>query len=208
MRRIAFFVVLLTVCIFSSAYAEENISAPAMERIVEIKIHVISHKVDVIYEGEDEEDLTKRHEAATASPRNAGEIPYGKVGRIWQIVLNPAWSPTKKIREEFTSKKKNLPKTIPPGRNNPLGKIKLFISFDDNNSTLGLHGTNEPKSIGKRVTHGCTRMGSDDIFEAARIILEQNGYDADELFQKAQKNPKKTLIIEIYDGPTVVHLKD
>ena len=97
---------------------------------------------------------------------------------------------------------------MPPGKNNPLGKIKLFISYDGNNSSLGIHSTNEPKSIGKRVTHGCTRLGEKDVFALARIILEQNGYNADELFRKAAENPKKSIVIDIEDGPTVVHLKD
>lgn len=208
MLRVAFFVVLSVCFLFSFAYAEKKESGFVLERIDEIQIHVKSHKIDVIQIDEEGNKLAKRYEAATASPKSVREIPFGKVGKIWQITLNPHWSPTENIRKEFVAKKKKLPRTMPPGKNNPLGNIKLFISFNEDNSTLGIHGTNEPKSIGKRVTHGCNRLGKEDISELARIILEQNGYDADELFQKAQGNPKKSLFLEIYDAPAVVHLKD
>lgn len=208
MLRVAFFVVLSVCFLFSFAYAEKKESGFVLERIDEIQIHVTSHKIDVIQIDEEGNRLAKRCEAATASPKNIKEIPFRKIGKIWQITLNPYWSPTENIRKEFASKKKKLPRMVPPGKNNPLGNIKLFISFNDDNSTLGIHGTNDPKSIGKRVTHGCNRLGKEDISELARIILEQNGYDADELFQKAQSNPKKSLFLEIYDAPTVVHLKD
>lgn len=205
MIKVVFFVALSMFLFVPFAYTKDGF---IMERIDEIEIHVSSHKIDAIQIDDEGNRLAKRYEAATASPKNTKEIPFRKIGKIWQITLNPRWSPTENIRKEFVSKKKKLPKTVPPGKNNPLGNIKLFISFNDDNSTLGIHGTNDPKSIGKRVTHGCNRLGKKDISELARIILEQNGYDADELFQKAQNNPKKSITLEIYDAPTVVHLRE
>ena len=34
----------------------------------------------------------------------------------------------------------------------------------------GIHGTNDPSSIGKAVSHGCIRMNNKDVEELARII--------------------------------------
>jgi lipoprotein-anchoring transpeptidase ErfK/SrfK len=48
---------------------------------------------------------------------------------------------------------------IPPGRNNPLGT--RWIGLD--RKGYGIHGTNEPRSIGKAASHGCIRMAKADL---------------------------------------------
>lgn len=57
---------------------------------------------------------------------------------------------------------------IPPGKSNPLGTRWLGLS----QRGFGIHGTNEPRSIGRSVSHGCIRMRNRDIeelFELARV---------------------------------------
>jgi L,D-transpeptidase ErfK/SrfK len=49
--------------------------------------------------------------------------------------------------------------TIPPGPKNPLGKYWLGLSL----SGYGIHGTNAPWGIGKRVSHGCIRLYPEHI---------------------------------------------
>lgn len=34
----------------------------------------------------------------------------------------------------------------------------------------GIHGTNRPESIGKRVSHGCVRMHNQDVMELQRLV--------------------------------------
>ena len=177
-----------------------------MERVDAIEVGVNSKQVRAKKFGEDEYEIS--YPAATASPKNAIGIPYGKVGEVWKIVLNPTWTPPESIHKEYAAKGKKLAKIILPDKSNPLGKVKLFIAYGKNNSTLGLHNTNEPDSIGKRVTHGCTRLGEDDAYELARIILEQNGHDADALFEKANANPKKSIHIILKDKPKIAYLKN
>jgi len=48
---------------------------------------------------------------------------------------------------------------IPPGDDNPIGPRWLGI----NKKGFGIHGTNEPRSIGKAASHGCIRMRNADI---------------------------------------------
>ena len=48
---------------------------------------------------------------------------------------------------------------IPPGRNNPLGT--RWIGLD--RKGYGIHGTNEPRWIGKAASHGCIRMAKADL---------------------------------------------
>jgi lipoprotein-anchoring transpeptidase ErfK/SrfK len=57
---------------------------------------------------------------------------------------------------------------IPPGRSNPLGT--RWIGLD--RKGYGIHGTNEPRSIGKAASHGCIRMAKADLeqlFDEVRV---------------------------------------
>ena len=59
-------------------------------------------------------------------------------------------------------------KVIPPGANNPLGS--RWIGLD--RKGYGIHGTNQPRSIGKAASHGCIRMAHrdlEDLFSRVRV---------------------------------------
>lgn len=57
------------------------------------------------------------------------------------------------------------PKNIPGGSpNNPLGSHWLGLNVPGtNNFKYGIHGTNDPSSIGKHVSLGCIRMHNEDV---------------------------------------------
>jgi hypothetical protein len=57
-------------------------------------------------------------------------------------------------------------KVIPPGSANPLGTRWLGLSLRG----FGIHGTNEPRSIGKRASHGCIRMRNADVEELFELV--------------------------------------
>ena len=59
---------------------------------------------------------------------------------IIQRVPNPTWYGPHKI--------------VTPGANNPLGPRWMGLS----KRGYGIHGTNSPRSIGHRASHGCIRM--------------------------------------------------
>ena len=52
-------------------------------------------------------------------------------------------------------------KVVPPGPGNPVGTRWMGLS----EKGYGIHGTNEPRSIGKAASHGCIRMGQKDLEE-------------------------------------------
>jgi hypothetical protein len=62
---------------------------------------------------------------------------------------------------------------IPPGPNNPLGTRWMgFYRNNQLNQAYGMHGTNQPSSIGKFVSHGCIRMlipDAEDLYEQVEI---------------------------------------
>jgi L,D-transpeptidase ErfK/SrfK len=67
----------------------------------------------------------------------------------------PAWHVPASIRAE----KPELPAVVPPGPDNPLGDHWMTIG----STTYGIHGTNNPWSIGREATHGCVRLYNDEM---------------------------------------------
>ncbi|CAG0977520.1 L,D-transpeptidase ErfK/SrfK [Myxococcaceae bacterium] len=68
---------------------------------------------------------------------------------------NPAWTVPASIRAE----RPELPAVVPPGPDNPLGDHWMTIG----NTSYGIHGTNNPWSIGRMATHGCIRLYDDQL---------------------------------------------
>jgi hypothetical protein len=57
-------------------------------------------------------------------------------------------------------------KTVPPGPSNPVGTRWMGLSIKG----YGIHGTNEPHSIGKAASHGCIRLARKDLEELFPLV--------------------------------------
>jgi lipoprotein-anchoring transpeptidase ErfK/SrfK len=57
-------------------------------------------------------------------------------------------------------------RTVLPGLGNPVGTRWMGLS----KAGYGIHGTNEPKSIGKAASHGCIRMAKPDLEELYALV--------------------------------------
>ena len=79
--------------------------------------------------------------------------------RITRKKQDPTWTPPESIRAEHAADGDPLPKVVPPGPDNPLGRHALYLSLPG----YLLHGTNRPYGIGMRVTHGCVRLYPEDV---------------------------------------------
>jgi len=99
-------------------------------------------------------------------------LPLPLIGEVRKIEINPWWFPTEKTRIAYQQRKNiELPRAIPPGNpNNALGKAKIDIRFENFSLPIRIHGTNDPKSIGKNITRGCIRLYNRDILELINII--------------------------------------
>ncbi len=75
---------------------------------------------------------------------------------------HPAWYPPESIRK----KNPELPKVVPPGKNNPLGTRAMRLGY----TTYLIHGTNKPYGIGMKVSHGCIRMYNEDVEKLFEIV--------------------------------------
>ena len=68
-------------------------------------------------------------------------------------------------------KYKIINKQLNPG--GPFGKFWMGLSKPH----YGIHGTNNPSSIGKNVSHGCIRMYNKDVLDlASRVLLGTTVY--------------------------------
>ena len=112
--------------------------------------------------------------------------------RIVTKVRNPSWYPPESVREEYAAEGTPLPVVVPPGPENPLGAHAMRLALPG----YLIHGTNKPKGVGMRVSHGCIRMYPEDIAQIfarvplntpVRIINEpyKIGWMADTLFLEA-----------------------
>jgi len=55
---------------------------------------------------------------------------------------------------------------VPPGKSNPLGTRWLGLSVQG----YGIHGTNNPASIGHNASHGCIRMRNHDVEQLFEMV--------------------------------------
>ncbi len=77
-------------------------------------------------------------------------IETSVIGRI----ENPSWTPTDAARREHAEMGDVLPAVVPPGPDNPLGKLAIQLAVPG----YFIHGTNKPFGVGQMVSHGCIRL--------------------------------------------------
>lgn len=104
---------------------------------------------------------------------------------IKQVVWNPDWTPPDESwAEEREPRQSGDPK-------NPLGRAQLV--YDPPRT---IHGTNQPSSIGKNVSHGSIRMRNEDITKLGRELMEMSGVGKDSAFYRgvATKRTEKVVV--------------
>ncbi|MFN7096617.1 MAG: L,D-transpeptidase family protein [Gammaproteobacteria bacterium] len=86
--------------------------------------------------------------------------------KIIEKIPNPTWHVPASIAADQASQGVILPKTIPPGPDNPLGAYAMRLSLPD----YLIHGTNKPAGVGRRVSSGCIRMYPEDIASLFQMV--------------------------------------
>src|SRR5579871_3673217 len=89
-------------------------------------------------------------------------IGVGRQGFTWSGVETivrkaewPDWIPP----AQMVARQPYLPRWVGGGPGNPLGARALYLG----NTEYRLHGTNDPTTIGKRVSSGCIRLRNEDV---------------------------------------------
>ena len=107
---------------------------------------------------------------------------------ITQVVWNPEWVPPKD--ESWADAEK--PKA-PGAADNPLGRAQLV--YDPPRT---IHGTNEPQSIGKAVSHGSIRLANADVVKIARQLMESTGVEKDDAwYRQVQQNRTEKVPVDL-----------
>jgi len=90
-------------------------------------------------------------------------LPIGK-WKILGISREPTFHYNPKLF--WDASKKESKALLPPGPNNPVGRVWIDISKPH----YGLHGTPEPGHVGKTESHGCVRMTNWDALQVADAV--------------------------------------
>ncbi len=131
----------------------------------------------------------QRRVVVSIPDRRLALIENGRVVKIYPTAVGAATSPTPsgtyKIAQRVANPTWYGPdKVVGPGKDNPVGTRWLGLS----RKGYGIHGTNNPRSIGKRASHGCVRMRNSDVEDLfARVavgdVVELHGERDEELAQ-------------------------
>lgn len=78
----------------------------------------------------------------------------------------PSWTPTPEMIEREPDRYAQFADGMPGGIDNPLGARALYLFQPGVGDTmLRIHGTNDPRTIGRAVSNGCARLVNDQIVD-------------------------------------------
>jgi lipoprotein-anchoring transpeptidase ErfK/SrfK len=114
---------------------------------------------------------TPRQILVSISDRKLAVIEDGKVLRTFPVSVGAAVSPSPTGEFQIVNRLANPtyyhPGTvIPPGSDNPIGPRWVGLS----QKGFGIHGTNQPRSIGHAASHGCIRLNNRDIVQFFQMV--------------------------------------
>jgi len=102
-------------------------------------------------------------------------VGVGKAGlafkgsaRIRRKAVWPKWTPTKNMIRREPQKYARYAGGVPGGLGNPLGSRALYLYKGKRDTYFRIHGTTQPRSIGRSVSNGCIRMINahvEDLYE-------------------------------------------
>lgn len=116
-------------------------------------------------------DASKRklYYVLSSTSAYAYSIGVGRQGFGWsgkekvsRVADWPDWYPPADMRK----RKPELPQRMLGGIRNPLGAKAIYLG----NTLYRIHGTNEPKSIGRAESSGCFRMLNENVLHLASLV--------------------------------------
>ena len=103
--------------------------------------------------------------------RKLALVENGRVVKIYPTAVGAPVSPTPSGTFTIVQRIPNPTwygpgNVVGPGKDNPVGTRWLGLS----RKGYGIHGTNNPRSIGKRASHGCVRLRNRDVEDLFRRV--------------------------------------
>ncbi|HTF42524.1 MAG TPA: L,D-transpeptidase [Terriglobales bacterium] len=112
-----------------------------------------------------------RQVLVSITDRKLAVLEDGKVIRTFSVSVGAALSPSPTGEFQIINRLANPtyyhPGTvIPPGDGNPVGPRWIGLS----QKGFGIHGTNQPRSIGHAASHGCIRLNNRDVVRLFEMV--------------------------------------
>jgi lipoprotein-anchoring transpeptidase ErfK/SrfK len=107
-------------------------------------------------------DMAVRYVVGVGRPGlyEAGEFFVG-AKKEW-----PGWTPTPQMIARDPDAYARFADGLEGGLNNPLGARALYLFTPERGDTfLRIHGTNDPSTLGRRVSNGCARLVNDQMVD-------------------------------------------
>jgi lipoprotein-anchoring transpeptidase ErfK/SrfK len=112
----------------------------------------------------DEEPRPERRLIVSLADRKLALVENGEVVKLYNVAIGAKRSPTPAGEYRIVNR---IPdptwygprQIVGPGKHNPLGTRWMGLSLKG----YGIHGTNNPRSIGRMASHGCIRMRNADV---------------------------------------------
>lgn len=109
---------------------------------------------------------------------------------IGQVVWNPEWIPPDEAWAKDQSAKD------PGASDNPLGRAQLVYD-----APRSIHGTNNPESIGRAVSHGSIRVTNEVATQLARAVMEAAGVTRDDAwYRRVQDIRTRKEVVDLPQG--------
>lgn len=115
--------------------------------------------------------VVKRVIVVSLEDRKLALVEDGQVKKVYTVAVGKPTTPSPTGTFSIARRVKNPVyqhegKIVQPGPGNPVGTRWMGLSVKG----YGIHGTNEPKSIGKAASHGCIRMAKKDLEEMYELV--------------------------------------
>ena len=135
----------------------------AAARVILVLAALTSHALPI--------EASQRRVVVSLRERTLSLFENGQVVRVFPVAVGAPQTPTPV--GTFTIKNRiphptyyRLGKVIGPGPANPLGTRWMGLDLKG----YGIHGTDEPDSIGHARSHGCVRLRNDDVEQLFELL--------------------------------------
>ena len=168
---------------------------------IKLVLNIPASRIDVFEKGA----RTRSYQVSVG--KRGFETPPGSY-RISRITWNPWWHPPK-------SEWARGEKPTPPGPDNPMGRVKINFA-----NLLYIHGTLYEHDLGAPASHGCIRIGKEDLFDLTMLLHKYRTPNVEpELLATLKANDRMTRdfrirpvrfevvykLVEVVDGKLVIH---
>ncbi|MGA9585749.1 MAG: L,D-transpeptidase [Terracidiphilus sp.] len=164
-------------------------------------MQTMAQQADAVHEAPSQTaQVAKRVIVVSLEDRKMALLEDGQLKKVYTVAVGKPTTPSPSGTFTIARRVKNPTyshdgKTVLPGPGNPVGTRWMGLSVRG----YGIHGTNEPKSIGKAASHGCIRMAKKDLEEMYELVSV-----GDTVELVGQRNEETAQLFGGEQKPTVV----